>query len=65
MFEVYLKQLYPDQRHINYDISDLFAYIDTLTDLTCLVHHRGTYIPHNREWIKESVYAMLKAQASN
>jgi hypothetical protein len=63
MFEVHLKQLYPSQRHINYDIADLFAYIDALDDLTCLVFHAGTYVPHNREWIKENVYAMLRGQA--
>ncbi len=64
MFEMHLKQQLPAQRHINYDISDLFDYIDALVDLTCLVYHRGTYVPHNSEWIKENVYAMLKGQAS-
>ena len=33
MFEVYLKQLYPEQRHINYDISDLFSWIDNMPDI--------------------------------
>ena len=41
MFEVHLKQMFPQQKHINYDIADLFAYIDALDDLTCLVFHAG------------------------
>jgi hypothetical protein len=36
MYEEKLKQLNPAVRNITYDISDLFAYIDSLYDLSAL-----------------------------
>ena len=36
MFENHLKLCFPHRQHINYDVSELFAYIDSLGDLTCL-----------------------------
>lgn len=37
MFENYLKQQNPQQATINYDVNMLFAFIDNLSDLSCLV----------------------------
>ena len=37
MFENRLKQRYPNQRNITYDVADLFAYIDGLGDMGALV----------------------------
>ena len=39
IFEEYLKRSNPSTPSITYDISQLFDYIDSLTDLTCLVYH--------------------------
>jgi len=65
MFEHKLKQQNPDKKKITYDISDLFKFIDELPDLSCLVFNRkvSAYEPHNKEWIKSSVFAHLKQQA--
>jgi hypothetical protein len=65
MYEQRLKELNPEKRKITYDISDLFAYVDSLTDLTCLVWSSeiNAYAPHNKEWIKQSVFSHLKTQA--
>ena len=37
MFEEKLKRENPQQKKITYDISDLFSFIDKLTDLAALV----------------------------
>ncbi len=37
IFEEHLKRLNPGQAQITYDISQLFDFIDQLTDLSCLV----------------------------
>ncbi len=38
LFEVKLKQSNPDRKNIEYSVSDLFSWIDGLTDLSCLVY---------------------------
>ena len=44
----------PHQPAITYDISQLFDYIDTLTDLSVLVFDKENagYSPYNKDWIK-------------
>jgi hypothetical protein len=37
MYEGKLKELNPDVRNITYDISDLFNYVDSLSDLSAMV----------------------------
>jgi len=37
LYEQKLKVLNPNVRNLSYDISDLYAYIDQLGDLSCLV----------------------------
>jgi len=37
MYEHKLKELNPQVQHITYDISDLYNYLDSLTDLVALV----------------------------
>lgn len=65
MYEKKLKQLNPTVRQISYDIADLFRYVDSLGDLCCLVFDPATnqYSPHNKEWIKDRVFNILKKQA--
>jgi hypothetical protein len=42
MFEARLKQMNPSMRQITYDVNDLYAYIDSLPDLSALVFVAGT-----------------------
>jgi hypothetical protein len=67
IYEEHLRQLNPHSPSITYDISQLFKFIDDLFDLSCLVHQPTTasYIPHNKEWLKEKIYGMLKKQAGS
>lgn len=59
-------RLNPNQSQITYDIAQLFAFIDQLADLTCLVYQPATssYAPHNKDWIKEKIYVMLRTQVA-
>ena len=51
-------------RNITYDITELYAFIDQLGDLCCLVHNGyGAYEPHNKQWVKDRVFAHLKRMA--
>jgi len=65
LYEQKLQMLNPNIRNITYDVSDLFGYIDELADLTCLVFNAqaNAYIPYNKDWIKQRVYAHLKKLA--
>lgn len=64
IFEEHLKRNNPSTPSITYDISQLFDFIDELTDLSCLVcTSNKVYAPHNKEWIKEQIYIMLRKQA--
>merc|ERR1711976_949420 len=65
IFEEYLKRMNPSAPSITYDISDLFEFIEKLADLSCLVFEKtsGKYIPHNKAWIKEKIYILLRKQA--
>jgi len=51
-------------RNITYDITELYGFIDQLGDLCCLVHNGyGAYEPHNKQWVKDRVFAHLKRMA--
>ncbi|CAJ0963785.1 unnamed protein product, partial [Mesorhabditis belari] len=64
IYEEFLKKHNPGQPSITYDVSNLFDFIDKLTDLSCMVlNGQKTYTPHNKEWIKEKIFAMLRSQA--
>ncbi|XP_065184462.1 enhancer of rudimentary homolog [Sycon ciliatum] len=65
MFEEHLKQQNPNSPSITYDISQLFDFIDHLADLSCLVFSSktNTYMPCNKDWVKEEIYIMLRKQA--
>ncbi|CAI9730372.1 enhancer of rudimentary homolog [Octopus vulgaris] len=67
IYEEHLKRMNPACPSITYDISQLFDFIDELTDLSCLVFQKstGTYVPHNKEWMKEKIYIMLRKQAGS
>ena len=65
MFEKRLKEMYPERREIDYEVSDLYNYIDALGDLSALVYDPSinAYAPQNKEWIKKKCFAHLKKQA--
>ena len=65
MFEDHLKKSNPSLPSITYDISQLFDFVDNLTDLSCLVYQRttNTYAPYSKDWIKEKIYILLRQQA--
>ena len=52
-------------RQLQYDISDMFRYIDGLGDLACMTLSvkTGTYAPHDKEWIKDRVRHRTHARA--
>eukprot|EP00029_Vermamoeba_vermiformis_P007205 TRINITY_DN3047_c0_g1_i1.p1 TRINITY_DN3047_c0_g1~~TRINITY_DN3047_c0_g1_i1.p1 ORF type:complete len:109 (+),score=20.95 TRINITY_DN3047_c0_g1_i1:52-378(+) len=65
LFEEKLKRDNPNVRNITYDIQDLYKYIDSLGDLACLVlsPETASYVPHNKDWIKERILKHLKSLA--
>ncbi|KAJ8308708.1 hypothetical protein KUTeg_013582 [Tegillarca granosa] len=65
IYEEHLKKSNPNSPSITYDISQLFDFIDHLADLSCLVFQKnaGCYSPHDKEWVKEKIYVMLRKQA--
>lgn len=66
IYEEHLKRTNPNIPNISYDVSQLYTFIDEFFDLSCFVYEKecDSYIPYNREWIKEEIYNMLKLQAS-
>ncbi|KAH7637325.1 enhancer of rudimentary [Dermatophagoides farinae] len=66
LYELHLKEDNPGMTSITYDISQLFDYLDSLTDLSCLVFQRAAnlYAPFPRDWIKEKIFIFLKREAS-
>ncbi|KAI8804807.1 enhancer of rudimentary [Cladochytrium replicatum] len=62
MYETKLKAMNPTAANITYDVSDLNSYVDTMADIAALVFDptTRTYSPHDREWIKERVFAYLR-----
>ena len=66
VFEEYLKKRNPTSPSITYDISELFEFIDQISDLSCLVFQKptGQYKPHNKEWVKQEIFQLLKKQAA-
>ncbi|XP_074596757.1 enhancer of rudimentary [Brevipalpus obovatus] len=66
IFEEHLKKNNPNVASITYDISQLFDFIDSLKDLSCLVYQSSTntYAPYSKDWIKEKVYILLRRQSA-
>ena len=65
VFEEHLKKRNPTSPSITYDISELFEFVDQISDLSCLVFQKqtGQYKPHNKEWIKQEIFQLLRKQA--
>ena len=54
------------QQHLQYDITQLFGFVDRLPDLALLVYSPAlkAYEPHDKHFIKSAVYEHLKRQAA-
>ncbi|KAG0571910.1 hypothetical protein M758_9G119400 [Ceratodon purpureus] len=67
MIEKRLKEANPNLRNITYDISDLYKYIEALTDMSALVFDPSirAYAPFDRSWIKQQAFQRLKRLAKN
>jgi hypothetical protein len=67
MYELHLKRLNPNVKTIQYDVGDLYQYIDELADLSCLVYSDKTssYEPFGREWVKKALLQRLKAMSKS
>ncbi|KAI1733174.1 enhancer of rudimentary domain-containing protein [Ditylenchus destructor] len=67
IYEEHLKKLNPDVPCIQYDVSDLFKFIDRLADLSCMVADSTgqVYIPKGKDYIKEQIFVLLRGQAGN
>ena len=63
MFEHHLKET-TGQTTITYDLGQLNAYIDRLKDLSCMCFQPSTnsYVPNDKEWIKNKILENLKRQ---
>lgn len=64
-YEDHLKRKYYTISTITYEISDLFKALDGLEDISVLVYQQATntYLPLNKEWIKQKLYKILRDQA--
>ncbi|CAJ0935866.1 unnamed protein product, partial [Mesorhabditis belari] len=65
IYEEFLRKRNPGERVIKYDIEQLYDFLDKLTDVAILQLNPATksYVPHNREWMKEKIFSMLRSQA--
>lgn len=66
MYERRLRELNPDVEEFEYDVTDLFRYLDSLTEIAVLVFDPVSlkYDPYPREWIKQQIFLRLKQMAS-
>ncbi|XP_030557142.1 enhancer of rudimentary homolog [Drosophila novamexicana] len=67
IYEEHLKRSMPQLPTITYDIIQLFDFIDSFVDISCLVHEKSTggYVPHSKEWIKDKIYEQFRQSALN
>jgi len=63
LFEQRLKSQNPYRGQITYDIADLYTFIDSIPDLSCLVLENNMYSPCPKQWVKERILVHLKRQA--
>ncbi|KAH8419446.1 hypothetical protein KR222_000201 [Zaprionus bogoriensis] len=62
IYEEHLKRQSPDLPTITYDILQLFDFIDSFVDISCVVYQQSTdsYAPYGREWIKNKIYEQFR-----
>jgi len=66
VYETHLRGTVSNDEPIDYDLSELYEYLDSFTDLICMVFSKQTrmYAPRNKDWIKTRLFKMLSRQAS-
>eukprot|EP00698_Gefionella_okellyi_P019823 TRINITY_DN6140_c0_g1_i1.p2 TRINITY_DN6140_c0_g1~~TRINITY_DN6140_c0_g1_i1.p2 ORF type:complete len:116 (-),score=15.82 TRINITY_DN6140_c0_g1_i1:204-551(-) len=62
MYEYQLKVHNPHERNIQYNVSDLYNFLDGFADISCLVFNNQAqaYTPYPREWVKTQVFQHLR-----
>ena len=67
MYERRLRELNPDVTAFEYELSDLFKYLDSLAEIVFMVMDPKTlkYDGMPREWIKQQIYARMKRMAGS
>mmetsp|Transcript_51235 Transcript_51235/g.58722 ORF Transcript_51235/g.58722 Transcript_51235/m.58722 type:complete len:103 (+) Transcript_51235:113-421(+) len=65
LYEQELKEMNQGRDKMAYDLTDLFAYLDRLASISCLVLKKQdhVYIPHGKDWIKSKIYQCMKKQS--
>lgn len=66
MYEHKLRELNPQVGNITYDVSDLYNFIDSIYDISCLVFdpQSNKYDPRDKDWLKNKIFAHLRGQAA-
>ena len=56
------KELGSKEGKVDYELTDLLKFLDSLQDLSALVFNEKVkgYSPHGREWLKAKIYKYLK-----
>jgi len=67
MYERRLRELNPTVADFEYELNDLFQYLNSLADIAFMVFDPATlkYDSYPREWIKQQIYARLHSSASS
>ena len=58
IYENELRRLNPKMRNFSYDIADLNKFLNSYTDLACMMFNNKTqqYVPHDRKWINDQIF---------
>ena len=66
MYEAHLKVINPGLVTIQYEITDLFRFMDSLGDICCLefAPAQGMFAPRDREWMKKAIFNQFQQQSS-
>jgi hypothetical protein len=65
LYEQRVRAQNPGMQQVEYGLGDLNRFIDELFDCGVLTYDEATrsYKPHNKAWLKEQCYRLLKARA--
>ncbi|XP_063224968.1 enhancer of rudimentary homolog [Bacillus rossius redtenbacheri] len=64
MFEEYLRRTNPHLQQVSYAANELFEFVDSLHDLSCMVldKRQSVYVPYNKDWLKEKLLRKLQRE---
>ncbi|KAL6652451.1 hypothetical protein ACP70R_011376 [Stipagrostis hirtigluma subsp. patula] len=65
LYERKIRNINPMVRNLTYGITDLYNFIDGLSDISALVYDDSlhAYLPYDRQWIKQKLFQHLKRLA--